>query len=39
MEVDSEDSLSDLKSLYCNDLDSVSKLQKTRRYNHIMQVS
>ncbi|CAN6253416.1 unnamed protein product [Urochloa humidicola] len=37
MEEDGDDSVTDLKSLYCHDLDSVSKLQKTQRYNDIMQ--
>ncbi|CAN6280102.1 unnamed protein product [Urochloa humidicola] len=37
MEEDGDDSVPDLKSLYCNDLDTVSKLQKTQRYTDIMQ--
>ncbi|CAN6246238.1 unnamed protein product [Urochloa humidicola] len=37
MEEDGGDSVPGFKSLYCNDLDSVSKLQKTQRYADIMQ--
>ncbi|KAL6912192.1 hypothetical protein ACP4OV_000997 [Aristida adscensionis] len=38
IENDDDISMSDLKSLHYCDLDSVSKLQKTQRYNDIMQV-
>ncbi|KAL6635065.1 hypothetical protein ACP70R_027736 [Stipagrostis hirtigluma subsp. patula] len=37
MEEDDDSSMPDLKSLHCDDLDSVSKLHKTQRYNDIMQ--
>lgn len=33
-----DDDMPDLESLNYDDLDSVSKLQKTQRYNDIMQV-
>lgn len=39
MEEDIDGDLADLESLNYDDLDSVSKLQKTQRYNDIMQVS
>ena len=39
MEEDIDGDLADLESLNYEDLDSVSKLQKTQRYNDIMQVS
>jgi U4/U6 small nuclear ribonucleoprotein PRP31 len=35
---DEDDDMPDLESLNYDDLDSVSKLQKTQRYNDIMQV-
>lgn len=38
MEEDGDDDMPDLESLNYDDLDSVSKLQKTQRYNDIMQV-
>ena len=38
MEDDGDDDMPDLESLNYDDLDSVSKLQKTQRYNDIMQV-
>jgi U4/U6 small nuclear ribonucleoprotein PRP31 len=38
MEEDGDDVMPDLESLNYDDLDSVSKLQKTQRYNDIMQV-
>jgi U4/U6 small nuclear ribonucleoprotein PRP31 len=39
MEEDVDGNISDLiKSVYCDDLDSISKLQKTQYYNDIMQV-
>lgn len=38
MEDDGDDEMPDLESLNYEDLDSVSKLQKTQRYNDIMQV-
>ncbi|CAL5054552.1 unnamed protein product [Urochloa decumbens] len=37
MEEDGDDGVPDFKSLYCNNLDSVSKLQKTQHYTDIMQ--
>lgn len=39
MEEDIDGDLADLESLNYDDLDSVSKLQKTQRYSDIMQVS
>ena len=38
MDEDGDDDMPDLESLNYDDLDSVSKLQKTQRYNDIMQV-
>jgi hypothetical protein len=38
MEEDGDDVMPDLESLNYDDLDSVSKLQKTQQYNDIMQV-
>jgi U4/U6 small nuclear ribonucleoprotein PRP31 len=38
MEEDSDDVMPDLEALNYDDLDSVSKLQKTQRYIDIMQV-
>lgn len=38
MEEDAEGDMPDIESLNYDDLDSVSKLQKTQRYNDIMQV-
>lgn len=38
MEEDGDDDMRDLESLNYDDLDSVSKLQKTQRYKDIMQV-
>jgi U4/U6 small nuclear ribonucleoprotein PRP31 len=39
MEEDVDGSMSDLiKSVNCDDLDSISKLQKTQYYNDIIQV-
>ena len=37
-EEEDDDDMPDLESLNYDDLDSVSKLQKTQRYNDIMQV-
>ena len=39
MEEDVDGSMSDLSSLNYDDLDSISKIQKTQYYNDIMQVS
>lgn len=39
MEEDVDGDLADIEALNYDDLDSVSKLQKTQRYNDIMQVS
>lgn len=39
MEEDIDGDLADLETLNYDDLDSVSKLQKTQRYSDIMQVS
>jgi U4/U6 small nuclear ribonucleoprotein PRP31 len=38
MEEDGDDVMPDLEALNYDDLDSVSKLQKTQRYSDIMQV-
>lgn len=38
MEEDGDGDMADLEALNYDDLDSVSKLQKTQRYNDIMQV-
>lgn len=38
MEEDVDDDLADIEALNYDDLDSVSKLQKTQRYIDIMQV-
>lgn len=39
MEHDGDTEMQDLESLNYDDLDSVSKLQRTQRYKDIMQVS
>ena len=39
MEEDVDGDLADIEALNYDDLDSVSKLHKTQRYNDIMQVS
>jgi len=39
MDEDIDGELADIESLNYDDLDNVSKLQKTQRYNCIMQVS
>lgn len=39
MEEDIDGDMADIETLNYDDLDSVSKLQKTQRYNDIMQVS
>lgn len=39
MEEDVDGDLADIEALNYDDLDSVSKLQKTQRYNDIMQVN
>ena len=39
MEEDVDGDVADIEALNYDDLDSVSKLQKTQRYNDIMQVS
>lgn len=38
MEEDADGDIADIEALNYDDLDSVSKLQKTQRYNDIMQV-
>ena len=38
MEEDIDGDMADIEALNYDDLDSVSKLQKTQRYNDIMQV-